>query len=262
MNRKQCLGLLIAAIALAACTAGGGQPSGSGPFAPLVDYVEQQTRLPRQACLNTLSRSHSELITQVEKEAPQRTDLATNPFGLMEVYQAAARRVGVRQVFPGSTFDTDGQNLRLEAVNWCGGWAAGSTYDLFVVDLSTGDVWHIGQRDIPRAGPEVRWLGDGWAVITYWTAAGGSESHLEIVAQQNGDWISVYRSEQPAAAGATPLVWLSQTPAQFHFNNSTYQDFEVGWQPPGLSPRLAGYVWQDGSYVEVPDNSDQPDDGS
>jgi hypothetical protein len=256
VNRKLWQGLLFVTMVMAACSSPTGQ-SPSGPVGQLVDYVDEKSRLPRRACLRTLSQAHDQLPALIEEEAALRTDLVTNPLGLFEAYQGAARRAGVRQAFPSSTFDTDGGSLRIEALNWCGGWAQGSSYDLYMADLGTGDVWYVGERDVPSAGPEVRWLGDdAWAVITYWGAPGGYETHLEIVVEEDGRWTSIFRSGQPAA-GNTPLVWITQgSPPQFQFNG--FEHLLVTWQPPGGTAVTTEYEWRNDTYVEVGEQPAQP----
>jgi hypothetical protein len=256
VNRRLWQGLLFVMLVVAACSSPTGQ-SPSGPVAQLVDYVDEKSRLPRQACLRTLSQAHDQLPALVAEEAALRTDLAASPLGLLEVYQSAARRAGVRQAVLASTFNIGGGgSLRMDALNWCGGWAQGSSYDLYVVDLDTSDVWYVGERDVSSAGPEVRWLGDAWAVITYWGAPGGYEAHLEIVVEEGGGWTSIFRSDRPAA-GNTPLVWVTQgQPAQFQFNG--FEHLLVTWQPPGGTAVTTEYEWQNDMYIVMGEQPAQP----
>jgi hypothetical protein len=248
MNRgthKTALAALLAALVLAACR--------SNPVSSGIDLLTTLSwrvqgafvpKPPEQHCLASLIRRYDVLPGVV---ADQVAGVAgTDPASVdwEAVFEEAAHDAGVRK--PGvTTVAAEGDpGVFLIAVDWCYGLTG---YDLYVVDLA-GDVWLVGEGSVSTAPPDVRWLGDAWAVITdfgcYWQPL----VRLRLVAESDGGWAQIYDSEQPES-GCEALMWGLQEIPELVFEDG-YRLLTVKWGgKSGVIVKV--YEWQDGRYVLV-----------
>ncbi len=127
----------------------------------------------------------------------------------------------------------------LVAVNWC--YTYGD-YDLYVVDL-TGGVWPL----FAAGPPEVRWLGDAWAVITDF----GHDLHqvrLYLVADRDGGWAQIYDSEWSVSDGGALMRNLQGLPELAFEDGYRLLTVKRSEESGGI---VKVYEWQDGGYVPV-----------
>lgn len=246
-RRVVCRAILIVGIvmALSACQP---NPTSSriGPVQLMVGRVRSlfTPKPPEHRCLVSLGRSRDDLPGAVGKQVAGLGSGANQTVDWHGVFYDAALAAGVRKpnvsVEVGKSYDS----VVLVAVDWCYGL---SGYDLYVVDPGV-DTWRVAENPGATAPPEIRWLGDAWAVITDF----GSGLHLvrlELVARQNGEWAVIYRSDDDSSI--EQLVWGSPTVPSFTFEDG-YRRMRVVWQtgPEWLTVETV-YEWQDGRYVQV-----------
>jgi hypothetical protein len=243
-SRSLALLALLVALALAAC-----QPnpvsSRANPLTMLVWRVQRAfaPEPPEQRCLASLTRRRDALPDAIagQVDGIGSTDPASVDWEA--VFEGAARNAGVRKPEVDTIVVEGDPGVFLVAVDWCYGY---SGHDLYVVDLA-GDVWPL-----PAAGsmalPDVRWLGDAWAVVTDY----GSGLHLvrvHLIAERDGGWAQIYRSDQPPA-GSQPLMWSSPDMPELVFEDG-YRLLTVKWIEPGGETMRVLYEWRDGRYVPV-----------
>ncbi len=242
--RKVALAALLVALVLAACRS---NPISSGInlLATLPWRVREAFRPkpPEQHCVVSLGRRRDALPDAVagQVDALAGTDPASVDWEV--VFEEAAHDVGVRK--PGvTTVAAEGDpGVFLIAVDWCYGLTG---YDLYVVDLA-GDVWLVGEGSVSTAPPDVRWLGDAWAIITGF-GYGQHLVRLHLVAGRDGGWAQIYDSEQPNS-GCEALMWGLQEIPELVFEDG-YRLLTVKWggKSGGI---IKVYEWQDGRYVLV-----------
>jgi hypothetical protein len=141
----------------------------------------------------------------------------------------------------------------LAAVEWCFGLAG---YDLYGIDLGTGEAERIAEQRGSNPPPDVRWLGNAWAVITD-VGSGLSVTRLELVESTDSGWALIF-SPDLARPGQTPVYWSSLSPASMTFEDG-YRVLRVEWDPLGAGTRVTSvYEWRSGTYQFVGEQEASP----
>jgi hypothetical protein len=243
-TRKVALAALLVALALAACRSNL-LSSGINLLATLPWRVQSAfvPKPPEQRCMVSLGRRHDALPGAVADQVAGMAGTDPASVDWETIFEEAAHDAGVRK--PGvTTVAAEGDpGVVLVAVDWCYGF---SGYDLYVVDLA-GGVWPVAEVSVSTVSPEVRWLGDAWAVITRF----GYGSHLVrlvLVAEHDGGWARIYDSERPES-GCEALVWGLREIPDLAFEDG-YHLLTVKWGEKGRRI-VKVYEWQDGRYVLV-----------
>lgn len=206
-------------------------------------------------CLESVDETYDELPGVISSVVAERDITSLSQYGWETTFMAVAREAGITHMGIALTVSGGDNDTFLAAVEWCRG---NSNYQFYIIDAS-GQVWGVDDiQDMPTV-VDVQWLGSAWAVIT----DVGSGLHVvtfRLIAERDGEWAMIYRSDQPPDGGAL-LMWSSAEMPTLTFVNG-YDRLIVKWIKPGGPTIRTTYQWESGAYVQVDEvepEADGPD---
>jgi hypothetical protein len=192
--------LLLLMIGLGGCGSARLMLPDAEPEATLRTFVRERMRAARREMIETTACYENTALHTAMRDV--MVDLVSHPDAervsprtLETIYQLGARSDGPAISMAVHLTEGDGEVVLL-AASWCG---YGEGRWLYVISRG-GEVWDVSDGVIGYADglarPDMRWLGDRWAVITMGYPA-LTTYDVHIIARTENGWARIYNTRDP-----------------------------------------------------------------
>lgn len=247
-RRRWFAALALLAIGLAGCGPARLMLPAAEPEASLRTFVRERMRVAQQGVMEAAVCQDNTALHATMRDLA--ADLVSHPDArhvslrmLETIFFLGVQTPDMPVVSMSIDLEKGGGDEVLLAANWCG---YGEGRWLYVISRD-GEVWDVSDGAIGYAEmqhpPDVRWLGDGWAVIT--TGYPMLDAYdVHIIARRGAGWEHVYNTHDP---------WFDRQ--QWGMNDPVFR-FEDGYNIMTITGFSGGcarerrYKWQDaaGTY--------------